>query len=239
MNIPDDVLDQIREHVNATAERECCGLIVATKKKLRYVPVKNIATTNEHFVMDPQEQAAAEDSGEVMAIVHSHPKEKPTPSEPDLAQIERTQLPWLIMNWPLNTYTITEPSGYQAPLIGRQFQHGVLDCYTLIQDAFKREKNITLMDFHSEDQWWLKGLNHYREQLPIAGFVEMNRETYTLQPWDLITMKVASPVENHAAIYLGDNVILHHVMGRLSGRDVYGGWWREITRGIWRHKDLA
>ena len=48
-------------------------------------------------------------------------------------------------------------------------------------------------------------------------------------------MQVASPVPNHAAVYLGDGLILHHLQGRLSSRDVYGGYWQKITTHILRY----
>lgn len=41
-------------------------------------------------------------------------------------------------------------------------------------------------------------------------------------------------VPNHAAVYLGDGLMLHHMYGRLSSRDVYGGYWREVTRLVVR-----
>ena len=42
-------------------------------------------------------------------------------------------------------------------------------------------------------------------------------------------MHLEADVPNHAGIYLGDNVILHHVQGRLSSRDVYGGYFIQST----------
>jgi len=42
-------------------------------------------------------------------------------------------------------------------------------------------------------------------------------------------------VPNHAGIYLGDGLMLHHMYGRLSRKDTYGGYWREMTRGVARH----
>ena len=36
-----------------------------------------------------------------------------------------------------------------------------------------------------------------------------------------------------------DNIILHHCHGRLSSRDVYGGYWRKVTTHVLRHRDLS
>ena len=55
---------------------------------------------------------------------------------------------------------------------------------------------------------------------------------------DIILMNIESPVPNHAAIYLGENVILHHVTNRLSSRDVYkwGGYYHKMTAKVLRHE---
>lgn len=47
-------------------------------------------------------------------------------------------------------------------------------------------------------------------------------------------MRSKNGVPNHAAVYLGDGLMLHHMYGRLSSRDVYGGYWREVTRLVVR-----
>lgn len=240
--LTDKLHAEILAHAKQQAPRECCGMLVLRGRAKVYVPMSNIAEKNEHFVLDPSEQVMVEDSGHVLAIVHSHPFTPATPSAADKVGIERSGLPWVIVNPTTETFSITTPSGYQAPLVGREFSHGVLDCYSLVKDAFAREKGIYFKDYHRPDEWWLRGMNLYREHMLAEGFIEIKSPDVPLpdllKPWDLILMQVASPVENHAAIYLGDNMILHHVMNRLSCHDVYGGWWRQITRSVWRHSQL-
>ena len=58
-----------------------------------------------------------------------------------------------------------------------------------------------------------------------------------LQPGDGILMRVASPVTNHGAVYLGDNRIIHHVQNRLSCRDIYSEFWRQRTTHVLRHEN--
>ncbi len=67
-----------------------------------------------------------------------------------------------------------------------------------------------------------------------AGFVVV--EPDDLLVGDVFLMQVNSEVPNHAAIYLGDGLILHHLQGRLSSRDVYGGYWQKITTHTLRHQ---
>lgn len=230
------ILPAIREHAEACAPRECCGLAVVRKGKLRYVPCCNLlaGASADVFAIDPADYAVAEDMGAIAAIVHSHVNESPQPSMADLVGIEESRLPWLIVNHPVGTWTLTEPSGYIAPLTGRPFVHGVLDCYSLIRDWYIRERGILLPDGHPRaERWWEKGDDLYRQNFAAAGFVEI--EECELQPGDVILMQNMAPVTNHGAIYLGENRILQHCMGRLSSRDVWGGAYRKNATHFLRY----
>ncbi|VVE82594.1 C40 family peptidase [Pandoraea sputorum] len=233
----DRTLKAIREHAAQEHPREACGLVIVAKGRERYVPCRNLAQGTEHFVMDPQDYAAAEDAGDVIAVVHSHPDAPATPSEADMVSCEATCLPWHILSWPADDFRTIEPSGYQAPLVGRTFAHGVLDCWSLVRDFYARELAIDLPDFERRDEWWTKGENLYIEGYPKAGFVHLNQDTPG-KVGDVILMQRRADVPNHAGVYIGNGLMLHHMHGRLSTREVYGGYWREITRCVLRHKAL-
>jgi cell wall-associated NlpC family hydrolase len=55
----------------------------------------------------------------------------------------------------------------------------------------------------------------------------------------VVLMQVKSKVANHGAVYLGDDKLLHHLHGRLSCHDVYGGYWARHTLAVVRHRSLA
>jgi cell wall-associated NlpC family hydrolase len=59
-----------------------------------------------------------------------------------------------------------------------------------------------------------------------------------LRHGDAVLMNISGKVSNHCAVYLGDNLILHHINKRLSSRDVYGGYWLKNTTQALRHKDM-
>ncbi len=229
----------VREHAAREAPRECCGLAVVVKGKLRYWPCRNISTHNSQFEIDPDDHARAEEAGEVVGVCHSHVFVPPSPSEADRVMCEHSGLPWLIVNHPVGGFEQLTPSGYQAPLVGRQYSHGVLDCYQLVVDYYQRELGIVLPYFRREDGWWNRGENLYLDNFAQAGFVMVGDGTLAgMKPHDGLLMQVASAVPNHCAIYLGDNLVLHHVYGRLSSRDVLGGYWRKNTCAVLRHRSL-
>jgi proteasome lid subunit RPN8/RPN11 len=215
------------------------------KGRERYTPCANAAQGAEHFVLPAEEYATAEELGEIVAVVHSHPDAPAQPSQADLVSCESSGLPWHIVRVDLVDGTpqageivTIEPKGYKAPLVGRQFSHGVLDCYRLIVDWYQQERSITLPHFPRADEWWNDGKSDlYTEGYPQAGFAQLP-EGAALEPGDVILMQIRSTnqVPNHAAIYLGDGLMLHHLYGRLSSRDVFGGYWAECARAFLRYQ---
>lgn len=235
MTLPPTIKQQILQHAQAEQPKECCGLVCVVKGRRRYFPCRNLAATpDEHFILDPLDYANAEDHGEVVAVVHSHPTTNPKPSEADLVACEKTGIPWYIINPRTEEWGFCKPSGYQLPYVGRVFAHGVVDCYSLCRDWYAREWGLQLNDYDRRDQWWENGENLYLENFEKEGFRQIPRTE--LERGDALLMQLASPVPNHAAIYLGDQQVLHHVQGRLSSRDVYGGYYWKNTACALRHE---
>lgn len=240
-----ETIAAIGAHAEKEFPREACGLVVIVKGRERYIACSNTARGTDHFVLPAEEYAAAEDLGEIAAIVHSHPNVPAAPSEADRVACESSGLPWhivrvdLVDGMPAAGELMTfEPTGYVAPLVGRPFYHGVLDCYQLIVDWYQRERGITLKQFARADGWWDDGQSDlYTEGFPQAGFVKI-KDGEQPQVGDVILMQVRSrnQVPNHAAIYIGDGMMLHHLHGRLSSRDLYGGYFLECTRAILRYR---
>ena len=235
--LSDAVRQAMMDHAAAEAPRECCGLLVCHDEDgaVRYLASRNTfagTAGQDRFSLHPEDFAAAEDFGQVLAVVHSHPNASANPSMADRAGCEASHLPWVVVGWPSGVMKELAPEGWQAPYVGREFAHGVLDCYTLIQDWYGRELHLVLPDFDRQDDWWMHGQDLYMQNFTAAGFVQVQGQP---QKHDVILMQVKSRVANHGAIYLGDDKLLHHLWGRLSGHDVYGGYWHRHTVALLRH----
>ena len=215
---------RILNHAKQCGENECCGFVINNKT---YLPCNNTSlTSTETFEISTDDWINAEKQGTITAIVHSHPNGLPILSEADQFYQQQTAVNWwLVCDNKIHKFR------YIKPLIGREFKHGETDCLTLVRDAYMLT-GIDLPDYERQDDWWHNGQNLYLDLLPENGF-ECVKD---FQEGDVILVCLGSTIPNHAAIYIGNQLILHHCPNRLSKRDLYDGFWLKYTHSIWRHK---
>ena len=217
---------KILNHAKKCGENECCGFVIDNKI---YMPCTNISPTpTETFEISPDDWIQAETIGEITAIVHSHPNGQPILSEADQIYQQQTAVDWwIVCDNQIHKFRFIQP------LLGREFEHGKTDCLTIVRDAYMLA-GIDLPDYERQDDWWHNGQNLYLDLLPKNGFERVDAEN--LQEGDVILVCLGSETPNHAAVYIGNQYILHHCPDRLSKRDLYSGFWRNYTHSIWRHK---
>lgn len=227
----------ILAHAEEEYPKECCGVIVDGE----YFECRNISPEPEKsFKIHPSDLIEFE--GRIEAYVHSHPDATSKMSQADRVYMEYAGKPYVICSFPAREFGVYAPTGYKAPLVGRTFIHGVLDCYGLVKDFYERELQIILGDYERADKWWnTEGISLYEENFEREGFYQVN----DLQYGDLILCCVESKVPNHALIYLGEQadlkseqappcigtgLVLHHLYGRKSTREMYGEYWQSKTK---------
>jgi proteasome lid subunit RPN8/RPN11 len=155
----------------------------------------------------------------VEAIIHSHPGGPACPSAHDMRQQIATHLPWIIMVTPVaGRPPIKEEwfswGGVPKLDMTQGYRHGTSDCYGLIRGWYHDEKGIVLPDYPRAWEWWrgTKHSNLYLDYFADAGFVEI--EDHIPKRGDVFLAAIRSPVPNHAGVYLGAGLILHHLAGR-------------------------
>lgn len=254
MKLTKSLKNQITAHAIASYPKECCGVLT----KNAYIPCENVASDPFHFFeIDGECFLELAQSHDIVAIVHSHPDGEPELSEPDRTQMALHGYDWLVVSvgktdkWQVKM-KMHAYSDMPVPLLGRDYHHGVQDCYSLVRDYYKRELELDLPDFARVDDWW-EDEHHeplYQNNFEKAGFVAVD----DLQKHDVILCRVGRTHHiNHALIYLddgklqsentpdcvGNGLILHHPHGRLSVREMYGEGWQKRTALIVRHKSLC
>jgi len=232
---------------------EACGLLINTRaNKYELILCRNVADDPEnYFVMHAEDQIAAERAGEVVGVWHSHTDEDNQASEADMSGCEASELPWFIINisknynpeidaeYRFSDVNVIKPSGFEMPYEGRPYAFGVFDCWLLCRDYLKREKNVTIgvcPELHIPS-WWERGVDILNDNFQSQDLVRLPPGT-PRQNGDIFFMQLASQVPDHCAVYIGDGMILHHQMDRLSCKAIYGGMYEKHTTHHLRHKDL-
>lgn len=120
--------DDILAHARQCAPAESCGYVVRTEQGERYFPCENLsAEPTMYFRISPEDYLNARNRGDIVALVHSHPDGKPCLSSADRTlQIQRRA--GLVAG---TVITGIHKFRCVPHLTGRQFEHGVTDCYTL------------------------------------------------------------------------------------------------------------
>lgn len=224
--------------------REACGLVVAAGKKSLAVECLNISPeSRDRFMIDPRDYAKAADMGEIIGVWHTHPNLPPTPSPADKVGCENSGVTWYILGihkeggeFVYSGPSVTEPSGFEMPLEGRPYVMGVLDCYTILQDFYKREYGLEVTDYPRIEEDGRMGFTRFVERYADEGFVRLIDQP--AQRGDVFLIQMGGhDGPSHIAVYLGDDMILHHCHDRLSRKDIYGGgyWYRHTTHHL-RHK---
>ena len=218
------------KHAKQELPKESCGLVAIIKGKETYFACKNIAEDpKDMFIIDPEDWAKAEDTGEVTAVIHSHPVTSPELSMADKVACEKTKVKWYVVQPNLEQWVEYEPCGYKAPLIGRKWVWGVNDCWSLCRDYYKEHLGIELKDWDrpTSSDAFLKDPSFDRS-FADTGFREL-RPDEELKKNDLLLMSMRSQGLNHIGLYLGDQLLLHHLQNRLSSRDLLDEWLLKCT----------
>ena len=216
-------------HAKEQDPKESVGLLLNIKGKEIYFPCRNLAlTAHQCFILDPEDYVKADEAGQITGIVHSHPTTPAVASEADKLSCEKSGLPWYIVNPKTETWGFYEPSGYKAPIIGRPWVWGVTDCWSLVRDWYKEEKNIELRDWQrpiTPEEFLANPM--FEKCAWRTGFRELRPEE-KLEKGDLLFMSIGAVGLNHVAIFLGD-MILHHLADRLSCKEPYNEWLLKCT----------
>ena len=227
----------IMDHAAGYPDREICGLVRDRSKGAYYQPRRNEAADPCHeFEIN---LSGMHDDKTVLAVVHSHPFGPAYPSCLDMTQQIASRLPWgIIVPPPHDDAGLFWFGGKPEDLMQRPFRHGVTDCYGLVRDWYAVHRGLVLMDRPRQWNWWNDGEDLYAANFSQAGFVALG-ETAPLQIGDVGLASILSPVINHAVIWLGDGLILHHPAGRkgfdpsrLPRREPVNRWQRYIQTWV-------
>lgn len=213
---------------------EMCGLFVLREGVIEFEGCKNSAyDTKNSFLIHPADYVRCMENGDVIGVGHSHITAPVRPSPEDKVHSENCKLPFLIFQPETGEIDSYSPTGDPMPMLGRRWHLGVSDCYTLVRDYYKTQ-GVVLGEYVRNDFACLFKDTRFVDKAGENGFVDVTGQTPKTH--DLVLIQVKADVPNHAAVFISDTIILHHIQGRLSCRDPYGGYWLRNTAKLLRHQ---
>ena len=226
------MIEDIKKHFDSEYPKEGCGIIGIVKGKKKWFPCKNVANSNEDFILSSDDWFQIKKKADIFAIVHNHINSGNEASENDINNCNALGLPSYIFNYPDLELNILEPKENFNPLIGREYKFGINDCFEAMRDWLATQNIKIPKRAAFEDDWWLKGLDYFTEEtIAQWGFKKVD----TPQKNDLLIFAVESSVGNHCGVYLNNDIFFHHAENRLSCRESLYPFWAKHIIGIYRH----
>lgn len=231
-----EVDKQIEQHALSEFPKECCGVVLKGNK---YQRLNNVHS-------DPENAAMLSDADTLMfllskkalAFVHSHTKGDAWPTAQDMHN-------QLVHGVPYGIVTVHPDRKVEKPFwfgdtvpvqefIGREFKHGVADCYALFRDWYKKEFAIRLGMYPRDHLWWEHKQNLFSDFYRKEGFEDVSLTD--LQVGDGLLFAIGPHrVMNHIGIYVGNGLMMHHLFNRLSRIDPVETWSKFLIKAI-RHR---
>lgn len=236
MFLTEEVKDYIRAHARGDSPKEACGLIVFDGKSLSAHKTRNLSDApNHHSLICPKDYIHIACLGSIVAFYHSHCSQYHNFSEVDKANLRAHNLSAVLYHVPSDSFQEMHPDD-KPGYVGRQFEIGKSDCFTLLRDYYKQELNIEIRDYPRDENWATTSPELYDANYEKENFVKVDG---SLQLHDCLLFRfVDTPYPSHVAINVGHDFILHHprnkpsVIERLSHALL-----RRVTYVV-RHKSL-
>ena len=230
--------DEAIKYAKEIAPNESCGLVAIINGKEKFWPCKNLADSKfEYFIIDPDDWAECEDTGEIIGIFHSHPIGSSTPSENDKASCEFLNVPYYIYSIQDNDWSHFNPSGYKPPsLIGRGFIWGKHDCWSIVTDWYKETKNIDIPYWPRPKRIKDFSDNPYFHKVLTDSKFKKQETNDDIQEGDVLLFESFTKKLDHVALYIGDMMVLNHNIKGLSCREPFDLRYQQSLRGVYRYE---
>jgi len=234
---------RLHAHQEKQKEREACGVVYQKNKILFAQKCKNISLNPKHnFEISPAIYLSIKnDSDKISYIYHSHNAilDNDDFSNLDIKCAEMLGVPIILYSTYKDVFKIYDPSKKinLDNYIGRSFEIGKYDCFTLIKEFFEKEFNTNMSLFIKKDYKCLTTAQELiEENLSVniwekMGFKMLKNEK-NLNIYDVLIIKLHSL--KHFALYIGDEKILHQPINSVSRIDEYSNIYKKHTESVYR-----
>ena len=239
----DHIKKHIRDHALEESPNECCGILYQDKEsfELKALKCNNLADNKKMmFSIDPKDYLKASKLGEIISFYHSHVNSSNF-SDYDKIQSEQHEIKFIMYSLKDQKFNEYVPKGADSYYIGRDFCLGTQDCYTLGRDYYRNELDLKIKDYDRGFEYSSTNSDLYEKHYSDEGFAIVSEgpveDLSTLKKHDAISMKCYGKRNpSHGAIYVDNNLILHHQVNCYSRIEEYNSEFKKRTTHILRHE---
>lgn len=150
------------------------------------------------------------------------------------------ETPTCYVEWPSGKHVLLYPTSWleTPPLLGRVFQSGKWDCYTLVKDYIKRELGADMLPLA---ETLVNVQNAFIQNSTFEANEELGSWERVIlpQPGDGILFSLTSTSmsperANHCGVYLGET-FLHHLPSRASCEEAFDDAWKNKVVAYMRY----
>lgn len=220
---------------------ETCGFIVEENNEFKCIPTTNIAKNKQiNFEISGIDFLNIKSKYNIIAIYHSHTNDFEDFSEQDKKCAEAMNCDLVLYFIRDDIFKVYEPLNKKNnKYIGRYFELGKYDCFSLVKDFYEKEKKIILnydKNIYSQN---LESMNVENEALKFYEKNNLKQVSINeIKSHDILLMdSFILNKAKHFAIYLGNDKILHQPLFGFSKIDNYCNFYKRHTAYAFRSKE--
>lgn len=221
----------IAEAAHSTPNVEACGFVFRDQGGALFADRRENKAPDQskNFLMDAAEFVQAKSGGELVGYWHSHPDTSCAPSDADKTIAEAVGLPCWIYSVPDKQLACYNPTGWRAPLEGRDFVPHVYDCVSLVWDYYA-EQGLELPALPRTESEFNHGIKFDWRKICEAVGATIHPQLPAPQIGDVFVMIIGeSRKPNHLGVYVGAGQMLHQTSNAKSCRVPWAGYWKKHT----------
>lgn len=122
-------------------------------------------------------------------------------------------------------------------LLGKNYITGFQDCYSVVRDFYSQVFDIHLENYARPDDFQADGFNLIQTVKNNPEFLSRPLNRNLLVEGDVLIFRVASDVENHFGVYVGNGLFIHHLIKTKSKEDNLDAKWMRRVTSVLRHSE--
>ncbi len=222
---------EIKKHALEQPDKEVCGLILVSGDQTFIYKCKNVATNpSRYFELSSLDYIRAWQEGKNHIVGFYHSQKSPIPSMVDVINFNNHKIPSYIYSFDIDEVFEVSGSYLQyKKYLGRPFEIGVTDCFSLVRDFYKEERGIEIFNYPRHDGWYEENPDIIMDNYKKEGFINVKLEN--VMHGDVVEFH-----RYHFGIYLSGDFLLHHPRSKYSVIEIFGDHLKKRATNIYRHE---